>query len=226
MSTNYEFWLTYNAEAEKLRIPVLPEMVTIKCGSNNSAVNVAGLGGITIKQDRPAYEFSWSSFFPATPFPGVQVDKLKKPKELVDQLLEWKNGTLPVHFIATALGLDVYCTIELFEYSESGGDVGTYQYSISLKEYREVTVRKVKLKTSGGKKKATTKKKSSKTKKRTNNKKKEKTYKVKKGDTLWAIAKKYYGSGSKYTKIYKANKKKIGGNPNNLKIGTVLSIPS
>lgn len=31
------------------------------------------------------------------------------------------------------------------------------------------------------------------------------TYTVVPGDTLWAIAKKYYGSGTQYTKIYKAN---------------------
>lgn len=34
-------------------------------------------------------------------------------------------------------------------------------------------------------------------------------YTVKRGDTLWAIAKQYYGSGSKYTIIYDANKEVI-----------------
>ena len=52
-----------------------------------------------------------------------------------------------------------------------------------------------------------------------------KTYKVKKGDTLWAIAKKYYGSGAKYPKIYNANKKLIK-NPNLIHIGWVLTIPA
>lgn len=35
------------------------------------------------------------------------------------------------------------------------------------------------------------------------------TYTVRSGDTLWALAKKYYGSGSKYTIIYDANKEII-----------------
>lgn len=52
-----------------------------------------------------------------------------------------------------------------------------------------------------------------------------KKYKVKRGDTLWAIAKKYYGSGAKYTKIVNANKKLIK-NPNLIKVGWVLTIPS
>lgn len=35
------------------------------------------------------------------------------------------------------------------------------------------------------------------------------SYTVKKGDTLWAIAKRFYGSGAQYTKIVNANKGKI-----------------
>lgn len=51
-----------------------------------------------------------------------------------------------------------------------------------------------------------------------------KTYTVKKGDTLWAIAKKYYGAGAQYSKIYEANTDKIS-NPNLIYVGQVLTIP-
>lgn len=51
-----------------------------------------------------------------------------------------------------------------------------------------------------------------------------KTYTVKAGDTLWALATKYYGSGAQYTKIYNANTDKIS-NPNLIYVGQVLTIP-
>lgn len=51
-----------------------------------------------------------------------------------------------------------------------------------------------------------------------------KTYTVKAGDTLWALAAKYYGSGAQYTKIYNANTDKIS-NPNLIYVGQVLTIP-
>lgn len=50
------------------------------------------------------------------------------------------------------------------------------------------------------------------------------TYTVKKGDTLWSIAKKYYGDGKKWRKILEANTSKVKS-PQTLQIGTVLVIP-
>lgn len=51
-----------------------------------------------------------------------------------------------------------------------------------------------------------------------------KTHTVVKGDTLWAISKKYYGKGSDYMKIYNANKN-ILKNPNLIYPGQKLTIP-
>ncbi len=51
-----------------------------------------------------------------------------------------------------------------------------------------------------------------------------KTHTVKRGDTLWGIAKKYYGNGAQYTKIYNANRDKIK-NPNLIYTGQVFTIP-
>ena len=54
--------------------------------------------------------------------------------------------------------------------------------------------------------------------------KKAKSHSVKRGDTLWDIAKKYYGKGHLWTKIYKANKSKIK-NPNLIYPGQKFTIP-
>lgn len=219
MSIKYQMWLTYNAEKEKIQLPVLPESFQTKNGSSNDTIDITGLGEISIIQSRPALQFSFSSFFPAARFPGIQVNSIIKPLTLIQKINSWKASKKPVHLICTACGVDLYCTIEQFDYSEEGGDPGTYQYSISLKEYREITVRQVKVDIP--KKKATVKKK----KARVENKVQPKTYTVKSGDCLWNIAKKYYGSGAQYTKIYNANKGVIGGNPNLIYPGQVLTIP-
>ena len=51
-----------------------------------------------------------------------------------------------------------------------------------------------------------------------------KSYSVKKGDSHWKIAKKQYGKGSSWTKIYNANKDKIK-NPNLIYPGQKFTIP-
>lgn len=219
MSIKYQMWLTYNAEKEKIQLPVLPESFKVKNGSKNDSINIAGLGEITIMQGRPALQFSFSSFFPATRFPGIQVSSITKPLTLIEKINSWKAGDKPVHFIATACGVDIFATIESFDYEEDGGDPGTYQYSITLKEYREITVRQVTVDVP--KQTATVKKEEP----RVDNTVRPKTYTVKSGDCLWNIAKKYYGNGSQYTKIYNANKGVIGGNPNLIYPGQVLTIP-
>ena len=220
MSSKYQMWLTYNAEKEKIQLPVLPEEFSVTNGSNNDSVNVVGLGEIIIMQSRPALQFSFSSFFPAAKFPGLQVDKITKPLTLIQKINTWKASKKPIHFIATACGVDLYATIEDFKYSEAGGDPGTYQYSITLKEYREIKVRQVKVNIP--KATATVKKEEP----RVDNSVKPMTFTVKSGDCLWNIAKKFYGNGALYTKIYNANKSVIGGNPNLIYPGQVYTIPA
>ena len=219
MSIKYQMWLTYNAEKEKIQLPVLPEAFKTNNGSSNDSMDITGLGEIIIMQSRPALQFSFSSFFPAARFPGLQVSSITKPLELVQKINTWKASKKPVHFIATACGVDLYCSIEKFNYSEEGGDPGTYQYDITLKEYREITVRQVKVDIPS--KEATVEKEEA----RVDNSVQPKTYTVKSGDCLWNIAKQFYGSGSDYTKIYNANKGTIGGNPNLIYPGQVLTLP-
>ena len=51
------------------------------------------------------------------------------------------------------------------------------------------------------------------------------TYTVKKGDSLWKIAKQLCGSGADWKKIYEANKDVIGGNPSLIYPGQTFTIP-
>ena len=110
--------------------------------------------------------------------------------------------------------------IESFEYEERSGELGDLYYTIKLYEWKDISPKKIVL--------PKKKKKPAKTKEPVRAgkpEKKSKTYTVKKGDCLWNIAKKFYGKGSDYTKIYNANKGAIGKNPNLIYPGQVFTIP-
>jgi len=228
MSTKYEMWLNYDNDKIKYSFPMLPESLQYSYKGLATSSEIDKFGEIFHKGKRGAGVVSFSGIFPPTyssSYCNCKSSLWKTPKDWVTYIRNLMNKSKPAHFVLTGgpMAIDIYVIITSFTASEEGGDVGAVHFSLEMKEYRSVTVTKITKKKS---KKTSTKSKAKKetTKKRTSNKKKSKTYTVKKGDCLWNIAKKYYGNGAQYTKIYNANKSKIK-NKNLIYPGQVLTIP-
>jgi nucleoid-associated protein YgaU len=51
------------------------------------------------------------------------------------------------------------------------------------------------------------------------------TFRVRRGESLWRIARRQLGSGRKWRQLYEANKDRIGGDPDFIKAGTRLILP-
>lgn len=230
----YTIWLNYDNDKKQYQVPVNPEAMKVKVDGKATTSEIDRLGTLLHKGKRGPLEISWSSFFPA--LYGSYCSCAKKNFKDAGTMHKWilalMNANNPVHLVFSgAFSLDIYAIITSYTATEEGGDVGTISYSVTLKEYRSVTVTKyTKPKSTKTSAKKTT------TKKRVTNTQKKKTYTVKRGDCLWNIAKKYYGNGAKYTTIYNANKtaiekdaKKHGfsssNNGNRIWPGLTLTIP-
>lgn len=218
MTTNkYQIW--FEGDGVKFQLPVNPETIKMSQNGANESVTIANLGETTLIQNPKALVISFSSFFPAKYFSGCNPEKIGIPHYYIYAFLGWQQRKVPVKLYITGCAVAQSVTIESFQYSQSGGDVGTYDYSVTLKQYTPIKISRINV--NNVKKTASV----TKTSARVNTRTKPKTYTVKKGDSLFNIAKKYYGDGSQLTKIYNANKNIIGANPNKLKAGIVLSIP-
>ena len=211
--TEDEIYFVYGSKKKKLKIPVLPESYKVTDNSGNTSATVADLGEITILQGRKAKTVSFSSIFPIYTFSGASLLKPKAPIEYVKKFEKFINNNSIITFVLARKdskypGFSMNVTVEKFDWTEEGEDSGTIQYNITIKEYRAVTVNKIKPKK--GSNKNSSKVSSSKNKKRASTKSNgKKAYTIKKHDTLWAIAKKYLGKGSRYTEIYNLNKSVI-----------------
>ena len=167
-----------------------------------------------------------SSFFPGQDSPFYRYAEMT-PKKYRAKIESWKESKEAKRLIITDMGINLAMLIDKcsFKVREGSGDI---YYTLELSEYRILTVPVVaaplQVKDNG-------------LKQRPDESVPAKTHTVGSGDTLWGLAKKYYGDGAQNTRIYSANSETIeaaarqhGKSSSNkgwwIYPGTVLAIPS
>lgn len=214
-----EIWL--KQDNVEIQLPVLPKGYDLTYPRNNSEENVSSFGSVNMIGNKGLATASLSSFWPRRKYKFIQCEVNMKPKEFVKAINSMADA--PVRYIVTGAGINMLMTIEEFSVSEDGAS-GDLNYTISLKQYRipRISVEKKKVTSEAEKKKNKTSKKIDiKETTRPTKKVKSKTYTVKKGDTLMAIAKRETGNSANYKAI--ANQNKIS-NPNKIYVGQKLVI--
>jgi nucleoid-associated protein YgaU len=218
-----EFWLI--SGKTKLRLPVNPESYAYSSPFAYTETEVESLGEVTNIGRRGLKDFTITTFWPRDYNPAYcNYSGFRSPASFVAQIENWRNARTPIRYVVTGIsGANHLVTIRDFDVeAEKAGAPGDVYFTLSLKEYRQPIVKIVD--TSKPKNGTSSTSKSRPASSKTAQVKK---YTVKSGDSLWKIAarKDVYGDGNKWRKIYDANKKTIGKNPNKLKVGMKLVIP-
>lgn len=219
--SKYAIFFDYNNVT--YRLPVNPEQVEISSVLAIERYEILKLGQVAVPTHMELKEYSFGCELPYRPLHYVETSGgFRDADYYVNLFQKWRDKKVPVRFIASnGIGDDIntLVLIEELTITERAGEEGDKYIDFVLLEYKEY-----------GKKTVVVKKKE--TKKATSkpaaapktNPKNKGTYVVKRGDTLWAIAKKYYGNGAQYPKIYNANRNIIK-NPNLIYPGQKLVIP-
>ncbi|WP_456288388.1 LysM peptidoglycan-binding domain-containing protein [Paenibacillus sp. AK002] len=238
--SDYGFFLSFNNQEEVFRFPVNPERIDVKDSGEGKSYTVAGLGEVNAILHPKLTEISFESFFPGRVYPFVHLgsdQKLKLPIEYVNTIKGWMESRRPVRFVMTGLvpdplsgtdgknvvramksfGINMAASIESFNWNTMSGSPEDIEFSITLKRYVFYGARKVM--PVKDKKAAAVK-----TKDRPDDRKKPTSYTVAKGDTLWSIAQKLLGSGSRHADIQNLNGIK-DHDVRKLAVGRVLKIP-
>lgn len=209
-----EIWL--RQADNTFRFPILPPSFEINGNATINTSNILGVGDIAVFGGLGLKTIELSSFFPNQEYSFCNYNGFPKPYDCVNLIQGWMKEGFILRFIITETNVNFECIIADFNYKEQDCSRDVY-FTLSLKEYRRIKISKVNAKdddlsssidlpiTKGFETK-------------------QKTHKVIEGDTLFKIAKKYYGNGDLWQKIYEANKDKIKS-PNIIQNGWILIIP-
>lgn len=221
----YEFYI------DSLPLPIAPSKLQLKIGNANKTYTLLNGTEINVLKSPKLTEISFDLLLPNVEYGfAFYKDGFKPATYFLEKFEKLKTSKKPFRFIVNRtfpnkkMIFDTNMEVSLEDYnivedSKNGFDVTV---SVKLKQYKQYGTKLCNIQFESSKPTATVNESRPAS---SNAPSGGKTYTVVKGDTLWKIAKKFYGNGAKYPVIQNANKDKIK-NPNLIYPGWVLTIPS
>lgn len=221
------FFAKYNDKI--IQLPVNPEDITLEGGSKNDVITMVNEGELNNIGFSKLKELTIKSFFPFYPAPYVNTNEgFEKPDFYIKFFNDIITARKPFRLIVTDIDINMLVSIEDFQHTYQYG-TDDVDYELKLKEYREHNVKTLAaIIVSNNNKNVTPVAPTNTNSDRPVERPPVRTYTVVSGDSLWKIAQKLLGNGNRWQEIYSYNNNRniIGGNPNLIKPGQVLSIPN
>ena len=189
-------------DTDKIRFPVVPSAIGVNRSNNIDTQSVLKLGEVPIFNGTSLKTIELTSFFPNQEYSFCDYTGFMKPYEFSEKIQGWMYQGTPVRIIITDSPTNMQCLIQQFDTVEQDGTRDLY-FTLNLIEYRPIEIPIIKIDTNTSNASNNTTRPTEQVNNTT-----QKVHKVVKGDSLWAIAQKYYGKGSLYPKIKEANKSK------------------
>ena len=205
---------------DTIRFPVTPSEVLCETSANISTESVNDLGNVSLFSGVELKTIPISSFFPNRQYSFCTYSNVEPPYEFVSKIEKWQNEGKKLRYIVSDGYTNIPVMINSFSYREQDG-TGDVYFDLSLIEYKEIKLNKTTSSSSNNSSNNSTDRTTENAPKPSGE---NKTHKVEKGDSLWAIAQKYYGDGSQYPKIKEANKDKYTSLKNNNIIYTNMEL--
>lgn len=213
----------------RVALPLPPEAVKCKAESKFITYNIINVGEVKLPNGEKLVKFSWSGRLPGESMKNMRMVSAadwRSPKEIQSIFSSWRNRGKKLRLLVT--GTTINHDVYLDNYTVDNSKLDTVEYSIAFtvaKDIKVYTTKELNLDTATQQPAQTTNDRAASADATTDTPQKT-TYTVKSGDSLWAIAKKLLGNGSRYTEIYELNKSIIGSNPNLIYPGQTFTIPA
>lgn len=210
--------------------PIAPSKVQIKQGNNNKTINLINEGEVNILKTPGLKEISFDLLLPNIQYPFASYPNgFQKAEYYVNLLQALKGNGTKFQFILSRMqggshlfSTNLTVTMEDVSFTDDAKEGFDIKASVKLKEWRNYGTKTLKIVSQSGNKEVA----GVVTGERTASANAPQTgqnYTVQKGDSLWKIAKHFYGNGAEYTKIASANPSI--SNPDKIYPGQTLKIP-
>lgn len=223
--------MAYDFYMGKILLPVAPKKLQIKIGNTNKTYTLINEGEINVLKNPELTEISFEILLPNIKHPFARYKKgFKAAKYYLDKFEDMKLNKKTFQFIVTRElpnGKSLYDTnmkVSLEDYSitEDSDNGFDTTVSIQLKQYRDYATKTCNITFAGTKPTASAQN----TRGVGDNAPAGGAYTVRSGDCLWKIAGSQLGNSSRWGEIYNLNRSVIGGNPNLIYPGQVLTLPA
>lgn len=219
----------YGFYFDNVRLPITPQKLTTKIKGSNKTLTLANEGEINFLHSPELTEISFDAVLPTLGQYSF-AEPFQSPEYYLGVFEAYMAQRKPFRFIVSRLSpsgkllfnTNMKVSLESYTITEDAVKGPDITVALSLKQYIDYATKTVTVIEPATENNEPTV--VEETECETESKETATTYTVKLGDCLWGIAKKVYGDGSLYTKIYEANKDKIS-NPNLIYVGQVLIIP-
>lgn len=210
-----------------------PSRLQVKISNANRTVTLIDEGEINILKKAGLTNIEFEFTVPQQEYPyAVYKNGFQGAAYFLEYLESLKTGMRPFQLIVCRslpvgrklFGTNIRVALEDYEIIEDAKEGFDIKVKVKLKQWREYGTKTVNITLAASRPKAELE-----PQRETSNSpapSQAASYTVVKGDSLWAIAKRFYGNGQKYGVIYEANKGVIGGNPNRIYPGQVFTIPA
>jgi len=224
---DYGIYLSVDDGAQGFRLPVNPPEIEVEIPGQGKTYRIISLGEINSIQTPSLSEISFESFFPAQRYPFVVSEELLEPSRYVEMVNEWRLQKKVVRLIVTdgAVDINMLTSIEDFTWREVAGSVGDIEYEMTLRQYRPYGPKLVQIKTQTQNDQPVIIASAEKKETRQDTKPQPRVHILKRGETLWALAQKYLGNGSRWTEIARLNGIK-DSQVRSLPVGMQIKIPA